>query len=140
LLRQIYERAVELYNRRVDFLRDRFHLVIPGNKDPQGGTLRGHIDQFENKQQNLNDLLSQYNKGKCGGRGGAPNEGSILQYARLMLELPVDLPRPEFGPDRIVSPSPRRPPIRPVIPIIPVDPIPLPIPGPVPIPIPVPIP
>src|SRR5262249_39498193 len=47
LLRQIYDRAVELYNRRVDFIKDKFHLVIPGNKDPLGGDLRGHIEQFE---------------------------------------------------------------------------------------------
>lgn len=142
LLRKIYDRAVELYNRRLDFIKDKSNLVIPGNKDSKGGTFGGHIKQFEEKQENLNGMLQDYNKGRCNGRGGTPNESELLYYARLMIELPLDLPKPIFGPDRPVIPSPQRPPqYPPIIPVIPVNPVPVPIPfpGPGPIPIPVPI-
>jgi len=131
---------VEVYNRRMDFIKDKFHLIIPGNKDSKGGTLKGHVQQFEGKQENLDKLLQDYNKGKCNGKGGSPNEGELLYYARLMLELPLDLPKPLFGPDRPVTSSPQRPPMyprTPVIPVIPINPtlVPIPMPGPIPIPV-----
>jgi hypothetical protein len=99
LLRQIYNRAVELYKRRVDFIVDRLNLRILGNRDSKGGDLAGHIDQYDAKAKNLKSLLKDYKSGNFGGRGGTKSEGDIIEYARLMLILPVEYPKPRFDPD-----------------------------------------
>ncbi len=96
LLQAIYDIANDIRDRIIEFRKDRYNMRIPGNtyhhpgsKNPGG--LATHIEEYYRKKGALKSRLDEYNKGRCGNRGG-PSAGPTLLWARTMMDIAPEIP------------------------------------------------